>query len=175
MFRDIVTMSEIRIGLIPDVTMGPLVPRLYDLLISTERLIFVGKKPSKDRNFATDAQFVSAYGIEGLDSLASRSGSISVANTRIVQLRLEILAKRGPEFGLISLRLRYVGADDKARNLQAMMNPTLDFIRSKVLKPEKSRMAEQFRYAQVEYAKTIKDMLSQALPVGVLQNAEWLI
>ena len=165
-------MSENRIGLIPDVTMGLLVPRLYDLLISTERLIFIGKKPSKDRNVATDAQFVSEYGIEDLDSLASRSGSISVANTSIVHLRLEILARRGPEFGLISLRLRYVGPDNRARNVLAMMNPTLDFIRSKVPKPDKNRMAEQFRYAQVEYAKTIKEMLSQVLPVGVLQNAE---
>jgi len=165
-------LSEKRVGLIPNVTMGLLVPKLYDLLVTNERLIFISKKPSKNHNVATYAQFVSAYGIEDLDSLASRSGSISVANTSIVQLRLEILAKRGPEFGLISLRLRYVGPDNRARNVLAMMNPTLDFIRSKVPKPDENRMAEQFRYAQVEYAKTIKEMLSQVLPVGVLQNAE---
>jgi len=155
--------------------MGLLVPRLYDLLISTERLIFVGKKPSKDRKAARDAQSFSEYDIEGFDSLASRSGSIPVASTSIVHIRLEILAKRGLEVGLISLRLRYVSKDGKASNMEALMNPTLDFIRTKVLKPEKSRMAEQFRYAQIEYAKTIKEMLSQVLPVGVLQNAEWLV
>jgi len=168
-------LSEKRVGLIPDVTMGLLVPRLYDLLISTERLIFLGKKPGKDREVVGGPGSVAKYEVEGLDSLASRSGSISVANTSIVRLRLELLAKRGPEFGLISLRLRYVSKDGKASNMEAMMNPTLDFIRSKISKPDRSRMAEQFRYAQVEYAKTIKDMLTQVLPPNVSQTAEWRI
>lgn len=168
-------MSEKRAGLIPDVTMGLLVPKLYDLLVTSERLIFIVKKPGKDRNVATDAQFVSAYGIEDPDSLASRSGSISVANTSIVHLRLEILARRGSDLGMISLRLRYGSKNRKAGNVEAFMNPTLDFIRSNVPKPDKSRMAEQFREVQIKYAKTIKDTLTQVLPVGVLQNAEWLV
>jgi len=168
-------VAEKRTGLIPDVTLGFVVPSLYDLLVTSERLIFVKKKPSRDRSTVGVSQSMSEYDVESLDSLASRSMSVSVTDTSIVHLRLEILAKRGPEFGLISLRLRYVGSDDKARNLQAMMNPTLDFIRSNVPRPDKSRMAEQFRAVQVEYAKTIKDMLIRVLPPNVSQSAEWMI
>lgn len=168
-------MSEKKVGLIPDVTMGLLVPKLYDLVISTERLVLIAKKPRKGRDISRCSRSVSDYDFEGLDSLASRSGSISVVSTSIVHVRLENTARRPSELGMLNLRIGFISRKGKAKILQAIMNPSLDFIRSKVSKPDRSRMAEQFRFVQVEYAKMIRDMLTQVLPPNVSQSAEWLI
>jgi hypothetical protein len=169
------TVSEKKIGFIPDVTMGLLIPKSYDLVVTSERLIFVKKKSGENQSVVGRSQSTFEYDIEGFDALESRSGNLSIANTKVVNLRLETTAKRSSELGMLSLRLRFISQSGRAKEIEAIFNPSLDFVRSKVPNPDKSKMAEQFREVQTEYAKIVREILTQAIPVSVFQNAEWRI
>lgn len=168
-------MSEKKVGFIPGVTMGLLVPKSYDLVVTSERLIFVRKRSGERRSGVGSSQSASEYDVEGFDALESRTRSLSITNTSVVNLRLETTARRSSELGMLSLRLRFVSQNGRAKEIEAIFNPSLDFVRNKVPKPDKSKMAEQFREVQAEYAKSIREMLTKVLPVSASQNAEWRI
>lgn len=168
-------MAERKVAVVPNLVLnGALGPKVYGVLLTDERMIFVLESSSKAGLGAALGGALGAAVAGGLatrkyvdfehedpERLAMGEGNFTVAYRSIQTLRIT------KTLGSHVLRLEYLRPDGRSKKVAAQVVPPQDLVRqgkSTGLRPKE---------VSADYARRVQDAFRQALPPHVAAAAEW--
>ncbi len=149
-------MAEKKIAVVPDVPLGPWFGEIYDLVLTDRRflLCFIGKFTTKTKPLHASGRSLEVYDRESIDVLASRDKSISILYSTVQRIQMKKALVEQPAW--YYLIVHHEDSEGKKGKLKMMLHA-----------PQEQ--------GQLEYAIEVRTLIERALPVSVLQNAEWPI